>query len=158
MLATGSGLDGGAWRRGGSLRGAWSIAPSLFVLGGVRYEAAPRDDAGIAVQWGALDLGVSVYVDVLGGALRLELDAATVAALVRASASTATGSNAASRIAFGGRLTAGIAWNIAPSLAVVATSGAHLSSATAVQLRSVEVGRDAPLGYTLSAGARFVFR
>jgi hypothetical protein len=147
----GPGLDAGAWRRGGALRGDLTLGSlPILATAGARYAATPANGQGVSEQWIAASAGVggAGYWNEFRAALRSEL----VYERARASISGAR-SDSASRGVAGLRVSADVAWMFARRVGVVAGADASvLGGSTLVTLRGADVGRSEALVVSMFFG------
>jgi hypothetical protein len=152
---------GDAWFRWGGWFRA-SLRPAtlqLYVFAGGRYSGMPTDDGGLSLHWASGSVGVGGFME-LAPAIRVEAHVETLAQVVWARATDASGASDGSQRWVGGlRLGADVVWTFAPMWALVggAEAGAF-SSGTVLRVAGERRGRDAPFDVGALVGARVVFR
>jgi hypothetical protein len=155
MLA-GPGLDQGAPRLGGLLRGFVGLvprAPGVLGVLSLRYANRPGD---LDLTWvsGSLGMGARAQVSTFSSELTGEL---VFERMLMSAENPSTGhKESAAQNRFGGRLGLNFAWAAWPSLSFIAGAEATaMRPALSISLADVRVGREPLVAFAFSAGARF---
>lgn len=156
-LLTGPGLDPGAYRLGGLLRGFIGVvprAPGVLGVLSLRYTERPGD---LDVTWLSASLGMGARVGGQTSPFSAELtgELALERMLIKAENPLTGHTDSASQNRFGGRLGMNFAWALWPSLSLLAGAEATaMRPALSVSLADAKVGREPLVGFGLSAGIR----
>jgi hypothetical protein len=153
----GPGLNNGAWRGGGWIRGTQRLGPlPVFATVSFDYAIRPGDALNLGVQWATVGAG-------LGGFARLS-DSLVVRAFgefaidhVRASVSDPTLSRLASSGVWREGVKGGLMGVWPATSAVAATFGVEgwtWNRATVIRVEGVQVGKSPPSGFSFLVGAQ----
>jgi hypothetical protein len=155
-LATGPGLDRGAYRLGGLARGFVGLPrlPNLFGVLSLRYAARPGD---LDLAWASGSLGIAVRSGNANSTLSVELlSELVVERMFVTGRNAATGhEGSAAQNRFGGRLGVNTAVGVWRSVAfVLGAEASALRPSVDVTFLDAKVGREPIVEFAFSAGLR----